>query len=178
VIIESFDFGKILPLARTRQAVIAELGIAMQSYQRSNAEFDDEVGRLLDLNPTDLRCLDWLTGGRMSAGELSRATGLSSAATTSMIDRLERKGFVRRIREADDRRQVLVEMTEDGSARLWRLYGPLVEEGARLFERFTRAELETMLDLIHKMQTVAVEHREALRDIVPTNPVSGGADGI
>lgn len=58
-------------------------------------------------------------------------------------------------------------MTEDGSARWWRLYGPLVEEGARLFERFTRAELETMLDLIKKMQALAVEHREALRETRP-----------
>jgi hypothetical protein len=56
-------------------------------------------------------------------------------------------------------------MTEDGSARVWRFYGPLVEEGARLFERFTRAELESMLDLIKKVQTLVVEHREALRDI-------------
>jgi DNA-binding MarR family transcriptional regulator len=142
----------------------------MQAYQRSNAELDDEVGRLLDVNPTDLRCLDWLTGGRMSAGELSRATGLSSAATTSMIDRLERKGFVRRVREADDRRQVLVEMTEDGSARVWRLYGPLVEEGASLFERFTRAELENMLALVKKMQVLVVEHRDVLRGIAPTTP--------
>lgn len=157
-------------MTRNRQAVIAELGTAMQAYQRSNAEFDDEVGRLLDLNPTDLRCLDWLVGGRMTAGELSRATGLSSAATTSMIDRLERKGFVRRVRQADDRRQVLVELTEDGTARVWRLYGPLVEEGASLFERFTRAELETMLDLVKRMQALAVEHRDALRGLVPTSP--------
>lgn len=157
-------------MTRNRQAIIAELGTAMQAYQRSNAEFDDEVGRLLDLNPTDLRCLDWLVGGRMTAGELSRATGLSSAATTSMIDRLERKGFVRRVRQADDRRQVLVELTEDGTARVWRLYGPLVEEGARLFERFTRAELETMLDLVKRMQALAVEHRDALRGLVPTSP--------
>ena len=157
-------------MTRNRQAIIAELGTAMQAYQRSNAEFDDEVGRLLDLNPTDLRCLDWLVGGRMTAGELSRATGLSSPATTSMIDRLERKGFVRRVRLADDRRQVLVELTEDGTARVRRLYGPLVEEGARLFERFTRAELETMLDLVKRMQALAVEHRDALRGLVPTSP--------
>ena len=160
-------------MARPRQALVAELGTAMQAYQRSNAEFDDEVGRLLDVNPTDMRCLDWLIGGRLSAGELSRATGLSSAATTSMIDRLERKGFVRRVRETDDRRQVLVEMTEDGSARVWRLYGPLVEEGASLFERFTRAELETMLDLVKKMQLLAVKHREALLESPsPGNPLT------
>ncbi len=157
-------------MKRNRQAIVAELGTAMQAYQRSNAEFDDEVGRVLDLNPTDLRCLDWLIGGRMTAGELSRSTGLSSAATTSMIDRLERKGFVRRVRRADDRRQVLVELTEDGNARVWRLYGPLVEEGARLFERFTRAELETMLDLLKGMQALAVEHRDALRGLVPASP--------
>jgi len=157
-------------MTRTRQALVAELGTAMQAYQRSNAEFDDEVGRILDVNPTDLRCLDWLIGGRMSAGELSRATGLSSAATTSMIDRLERKGFVRRIRDATDRRQVQVEMTEEGSARVWRLYGPLVEEGATLFERFTRAELDSMLDLVTKMQLLAVEHRDALRGTAPTAP--------
>ena len=105
----------------------------------------------------------------MSAGELSRATGLSSAATTSMIDRLERKGFVRRVREAEDRRQVLVEMTDDGSARVWRLYGPLVEEGARLFEKFTRPELGSMLDLVKKMQVLAAEHRDALRGMEPTD---------
>ena len=159
-------------MPRTRQALLAQLGAAMQAYQRSNAEFDDEVGRILDVNPTDLRCLDWLMGGRMSAGELIRATGLSSAATTAMIDRLERKGFVRRIREADDRRQVLVEMTEECSARAWRLYGPLVEEGARLFERFTRAELETFLDLLKRMQALALEHRDALRGKLPTAPAS------
>jgi hypothetical protein len=61
-------------------------------------------------------------------------------------------------------------MTEDGSARVWRLYGPLVEEGASLFERFTRAELENMLALVKKMQVLAVEHRDALRGIAPTTP--------
>lgn len=152
-------------MARNRQALVSDLGNAIQAYQRSNAEFDDEVGRLLEVNPADLRCLDWLSGGRMSAGELSRATGLSSAATTSMIDRLERKGFVRRVRGEEDRRQVLVEMTEDGNDRVWRLYGPLVEEGAKLFERFTREQLATMIDLVQAMQELADRHSRELRNV-------------
>jgi DNA-binding MarR family transcriptional regulator len=154
-----------MTLARNRQALVSDLGNAIQAYQRSNAEFDDEVGRLLEVNPADLRCLDWLSGGRMSAGELSRATGLSSAATTSMIDRLERKGFVRRVRGEEDRRQVLVEMTEDGNDRVWRLYGPLVEEGAKLFDRFTREELATMLDLVQAMQELADRSSGQLRNV-------------
>jgi len=146
-----------------RQALIGELGTAMQAYQRSNAAFDDEVGRLLSANPADLRCLDWLSEGRMSAGELSRATGLSSAATTSMIDRLERKGFVRRVRSEADRRQVLVEMTEEGNERVWQLYGPLVTEGAGLFTEFSADELANMVELVKAMRELADQHRDLLR---------------
>jgi len=159
-----------MTLRRNRQALVSDLGTAMQAYQRSNAEFDDEVGRALGVNPADLRCLDWLSGGRMSAGELSRATGLSSAATTSMIDRLERRGFVRRVRGEEDRRKVLVEMTEDGNDRVWHLYGPLVEEGATLFEQFTRDELESLLDLARGMQQLAERHRDRLRATTPPRP--------
>ena len=113
----------------SRQLLAAELGAAMQAYQRSTQAFDDEVGRQLGLNPADLRCLDWLVDRARSASELSEATGLSSAATTAMIDRLERKGFVRRSRSVDDRRRVLVEMTEWGRERAGEFYGPWSSRG-------------------------------------------------
>ena len=112
-------------MARSRQALIGELGRAMQAYQRSTQAFDDEVGRVLGLNPADLRCLDWLTEGPLSASRLAEATGLSAAATTAMIDRLERKGFVQRPKHETDRRQVLVELTDAGQARTWAIYGRL-----------------------------------------------------
>jgi hypothetical protein len=51
----------------TRQELVTQLGMAMQAYQRSTQSFDDEVGRRLGLNPTDLRCLDWLVDVRRSA---------------------------------------------------------------------------------------------------------------
>jgi len=64
--------------------------------------------------------------------QLSAATGLRPAATTALVDRLVRKGFVRRVASAEDRRQVLVEMTDEGMARTWECYGPMVEEGQRV----------------------------------------------
>ena len=150
-------------MTRTRQALIDELGRALQAYQRSTAAFDDEVGRALDLNPADLRCLDWLTEGPMSASRLAAATGLSSAATTSMIDRLERKGFVRRDRHEGDRRQVLVAMTDEGQARTWAIYGRLAESGQRLFMRFDKAALQSMLDNLVAMRELTDAERERLR---------------
>ena len=104
-------------MTKSRQAVIADAGNAMQAYQRSTQAFDDAVGRALGLNPTDLRGLDWLVDGPKSAGELSAGTGLSSAATTTLIDRLEEQGFVRRVADPTDRRRVLVEMTPEGPGR-------------------------------------------------------------
>src|SRR5262249_534773 len=51
---------------------------------------------------------------RMSAGQLSEWAELSSGAMTNRIDRLEKAGFVKRVPDPDDRRGVLVELTDDG----------------------------------------------------------------
>jgi DNA-binding MarR family transcriptional regulator len=147
----------------SRQLLAAELGAAMQAYQRSTQAFDDEVGRQLGLNPADLRCLDWLVDQARSASALSEATGLSSAATTAMIDRLERKGFVRRSRSADDRRRVLVEMTEWGRERAGEFYGPLVVEGTVLLARFSTDELASMLRHLQEITELTDRHRNRLR---------------
>jgi DNA-binding MarR family transcriptional regulator len=144
---------------KSRQAVIAEAGNAMQAYQRSTQAFDDAVGRALGLNPADLRGLDWLADGPKSAGELSEGTGLSSAATTALIDRLERKGDVRRIADPADRRRVLVEMTPAGRERVGRFYGPLVAEGAALFEGISPDELERMIEWLVHARELTDRHR-------------------
>src|SRR6266850_2573450 len=101
--------ARIASPAADRQARIASLGTALQAYQRSTDAFDDQVARLLKLNRTDLRCLDWLFDGPKTAGQLSEAIGLSSAATTTLLDRLEQRGLIQRVRDAADRRKVLAE---------------------------------------------------------------------
>lgn len=55
---------------------------------------------------------------RRSAGELAKMSDLSSGAMTSRLDQLEKAGLVRRLRDPEDRRGVLVEPTEKGK-KLW-----------------------------------------------------------
>ncbi len=143
--------------------LVNELGIAMQAYQRSTQAYDDAVGRALGLNPADLRCLDWLFDGPKSAGQLSTATGLKAAATTALIDRLTEKGFVRRVPSSDDRRKVLVEMTEEGMARTFAMYQPLVEEGQRSLVRLGVEELTYMRDYLVEIRELTDRHRERLQ---------------
>lgn len=149
-------------MAATRQQLAGEVGAALQRYQRSTAAYDDAVGRTLGLNPADLRCLDWLTDGPMTAGQISEATGLRPAATTALIDRLTHKGFVRRAESPTDRRQVLVEMTDEGRARTWECYGPLVEAGAPLMARLTREQLAMMRDQLVAMREITDRQRAEL----------------
>jgi DNA-binding MarR family transcriptional regulator len=135
----------------------------MQAYQRSTQAFDDIVGRALRLNPADVRGLDWLADGPKTAGELSAGTGLSSAATTTLIDRLEQRGFVRRVADPSDRRRVLVEMTPDGAQQVGRFYGPLVAEGSRLLDGIPAAEIERVAKWLQDARKLTDRHRDRIR---------------
>lgn len=145
-----------------RAELVHALGDAMQRYQRSVQAFDDTVGRRLGLGPTDLRCLDWLVDGPKSAGVISAATGLRPAATTALIDRLARRGLVRRLRSDTDRRTVLVEMTELGQQLTWEAYGPLVRAGQPALEELSVEQLSFLTEYLERITALTDEHRELL----------------
>jgi DNA-binding MarR family transcriptional regulator len=150
-----------------REPLVHALGDAMQQYQRSVQAFDDTVGRRLGLGPADLRCLDWLVDGPKSAGQLSTATGLRPAATTALIDRLAKRGLVRRTRSETDRRTVLVEMTELGQARTWEAYGPLVRAGQPMLDELSTEQIRFMTDYLRRITDLTDEHRALLSQRAP-----------
>src|ERR1700704_452353 len=158
--------------AAGRQALIAAIGMATQAFQRSTDAFDDVVAQRLRLNRTDLRCLDWLFDGPKTAGQLAGATGLSSAATTTLLDRLEQRGLVRRFRDPTDRRKVLVEMTELGWQQTNEYYAPLAQEGAQMLEQYTDAQLTAMRDHLLAAAALIDRHRVRLRGEADTRPAT------
>jgi DNA-binding MarR family transcriptional regulator len=147
-----------------RDNLVGGLGVAMQRYQRSVQAFDDAVGRRLGLGPADLRCLDWLADGPKSAGQLAVATALTPAATTALVDRLVRKGFVERYRSDEDRRQVMVRMTSTGTRRTMQLYGPLVEEGQAVFADLSDRELRQMRRYLETITELTDRHRDRVEN--------------
>ncbi len=88
-------------------------GIPSETYRRYLAavvQFHlvtaDEVGLSgTDYQATNLLALD----GPLSSGELAARLGLTTGATTRLIDRLERAGYLRRVHDPADRRRVMVE---------------------------------------------------------------------
>src|ERR1700743_519707 len=61
----------------------------------------------------------------MAAGRIAELSGLSTGAVTGVIDRLERAGYVRRVRDPHDRRKVLVEVSRGSLARYGNAYDGL-----------------------------------------------------
>jgi DNA-binding MarR family transcriptional regulator len=111
-----------------RNELRREAFAANRAYQRAADDLDEAVIHHLGINRSDGRCLDVLEErGPIAAGELAAATGLSPGAITTLVDRLEEDGFVRRVRDAADRRRVLIELTESARAVIDDVYGPLVE---------------------------------------------------
>jgi DNA-binding MarR family transcriptional regulator len=97
------------------------------------------------LNATDTRCLDILARSlpaSMTAGALTEATGLTTGAVTGILDRLERAGFVKRNKDAVDRRKVLVDLVPCEMEKLTRLYDGLGSSMDSIAARYSLKELK------------------------------------
>jgi DNA-binding MarR family transcriptional regulator len=92
-------------------------------------------------------------GHRRSAGDLLRECHVTSGAITNRVDRLERRGWVRRDTDPDDRRQVLISLTDEGLAQANHVITTKNQCEQRLFSRVDRKLLER----------VTVELRTVLR---------------
>ncbi|MBR3160706.1 MAG: MarR family transcriptional regulator [Atopobiaceae bacterium] len=76
--------------------------------------------------------------------ELSRQTGLATTSLTSMIDRMEESGLVRRERTTTDRRKVLIYLTDEARG-LERDYDEVSDEmNAVFYEGFSETEAEQL----------------------------------
>ncbi|MFC7975894.1 MarR family winged helix-turn-helix transcriptional regulator [Streptomyces cinereoruber] len=109
------------------------------------AEFAAREG----LHPTDVRALVHLLdaardGTRATPGWLGERLRLNSAGTTALVDRLERLGLVRRDRDTEDRRRVLLRVEEKAVELGWAFFGPVIDGVVAVAEGFEPDELETV----------------------------------
>lgn len=136
---------------RTREDILDELARVGRENSDATVLFHAAIADRLDLHPTDYKALGILDRlGPLSAGDLARRTGLAPASITNLIDRLERKGFVRRIRESTDRRRVLAEPVEDRVTGARGLFASTRRSLARLFARYSVRDLEVIADFLRR----------------------------
>ena len=110
----------------------------------------------IGINATDLNCLNLLAlSGHLTAGELARRTGLTTASITGVLDRLEDAGFVRRQRDARDRRRVLVYLDATRGLRdVAPVFAPLVQAWRAVAGEYTDEQLSLILDFQRKVEQI------------------------
>jgi|SRR5579859_206383 len=148
----------------------AELEVAFATAMRRTGSLMQLTGQAaadrIGINATDLNCLNILSfGGRMTAGELARATGLTTASITGVVDRLEEAGFVSRERDPHDRRRVVVTLVLDRAMReVASVFLPLMRDWREMSARYSDDELRLIVDFYSRMEQVFRTHLIRLRD--------------
>ncbi len=122
-----------------------------------------QIIRAIDLHSKRLERESGLTGpqllvmqrlahyGEMTAGVIAREVSLSQPTVTSIVDRLERKGLLERKRSADDKRKVMLSMTEQGKAALEKAPQLMQESFVRTFGQLEDWEQTLILSSLQRV---------------------------
>ncbi|HTU79900.1 MAG TPA: MarR family transcriptional regulator [Solirubrobacteraceae bacterium] len=136
-------------MSRDKRRIFAELVDEVRRSQNATDRFDQAVADALGVNRTDMRCMDVLEReGPVTAGRLAEASGLTSGAITSVLDRLERAGYARRVPDPSDRRRVLVEITPHARELADGFFSAHMALSEQLYRRYTLAQLELLLGYV------------------------------
>src|SRR5687767_4440912 len=149
-----------------KRELVDELVHLARAHEAANDAFDEVAREKLGINRTDLRCLNIIDNhGTMTAGRLAKLSGLTTAAVTAVLDRLERVGYARRVRDQPDRRQVMVEVTPLLAERATPIWAPLGEEARSTLSRMSPEELQALVDFYRLGIELNERHIERVRHL-------------
>jgi DNA-binding MarR family transcriptional regulator len=130
----------------------------LREMSGQNLLLSEAIARHAGLSPADLEVLGVIEQhGPLTAGQLGKATGLSPAAPTGLIDRLERAGVAERRSDAADRRRVLVGVSA-GAQPIAALYQTLERDTRAAAERFSAQGLTAISLFLQDLYDIGVAH--------------------
>lgn len=138
---------------------------AMQSFGVNSVMFRNAIGKKLGLNITDIGCLNYmLIKNASTPSELSRYTGLTSGATTSMLDRLEGLGFVKRVPNPKDRRGTLIELQPNARKLILPFLAGAQQAQRELLKSFSDDELAVVTRFVNGFSKSIQEQTERINN--------------
>jgi DNA-binding MarR family transcriptional regulator len=148
----------------TREALIEALDRALRAVSGQTVLYSQALADHLGVGSSDLECLDIvLLHGPLTAGELARASGLTTGAITGVIDRLEAGGLAVREIDPTDRRKVLVRALPAALERAEQATKPMAEASLALLSGYADKDLALLLDFLERSHASAVRVTTALR---------------
>ena len=127
------------------------------------------IAQSAGLNATDTKCIDLILrapGGAVTAGQLSDMTGLTTGAITHILDRLEKRQFIERVRDTQDRRKVFIRVRAESLKPLMPKYEAIGRAYMSLAEQYGTQDLELICGYLEK--SAAISERE-LANMIAAN---------
>ncbi|GAA0497854.1 transcriptional regulator [Paractinoplanes deccanensis] len=151
----------------------ADLVDLLRLYSIEAQHVANSFAHLQGLHHTDLQALAAVMhaerrGDPLTPGRLGQQLGLSSGATTAVIDRLERAGHLRRTRESADRRVVHLRYAEPAMALAREFFEPLGARSHAVMDEFSVEDLSMVRQFLTGMLEAITEHHREVRTRTPT----------
>jgi DNA-binding MarR family transcriptional regulator len=136
----------------------------VQEFATRVVFFHSAIAARLGLHATDLKALRLLAKEPMTAGALGERVGLTGAAVTALVDRLENAGYVVRERGSEDRRRITIQAVREQLRRIDDLYTGQHASMSKLLSKYSKKEFAVIESFLEKTTHVLTEETKKLRD--------------
>jgi len=145
------------------RAAVDDVQAELRGLSTEIDRLDGIAAERFGLNRTDLRALDLIRStGVMAPTDLARVLGFTTGGVTTVIDRLEGAGYLRRTPDPSDRRRVVLEPTVAVREREAAVFGPLARETGEMIATFDDDELATIRQFLRRSRDITAAHVERL----------------
>lgn len=138
--------------------------MAVRDYGVNLTHFRNAMSEWAGVNATDMECLRLLfQKGIATPSELARFTGLTSGATTAMLDRLEKAGLIERRPNPNDRRGALITPAKSSEANVASWFEPTRVAINELISSYSESDLEIIADVFERFAKLWDDERKKVQ---------------
>ena len=147
----------------SERALPAQVTGSLRALSTEIDRLDRAAADRYGLNRTDMRALDIISrSGPLAPTDLASLLGFTTGGVTTVLDRLERSGYIRRRPASGDRRRLQVEVTEAAAARNAEVFGGLIRQTSDLLATYTDDQLVVIDHFLAGIRQLTAAYADAL----------------
>jgi DNA-binding MarR family transcriptional regulator len=148
-----------------RQELTEQIDWALRELSTSTVLAVSSIAQKVGMGPNDFKCAELLVrNGPMTAGQLAKASGLTTGAITGVVDRLEKAGWARREADPHDRRRVIIHPgPQDNQKTAADLYASHMKRLDLLLSDYTDEQLSFILEFVRGLTSINLEEANKAR---------------
>lgn len=151
---------------KNKDDLLLRFRTASRQYSDASIFMHEAIARKAGLTGSDHKYLGLiLQHNELTAGDLSKLTGLTTGAVTGLIDRLEKKKLLKRQFTKDDRRKVIIVPNVENSMKLLQpLFNELQVKTTNLIHAFSEDEIQSIERYFIEATSIMKETTEKLNN--------------